>query len=345
PPLASPVWPLSTKDTVHMKSSPIRRRAFTAAALSSVMLASPFAQAQEGSYPSGPVRIVLPFPPGTVNDSVTRILAERLSQRWKQPVTVDNRPGASSMLGTTNVAQAKPDGLTLLANITLIVQNPALRAKLPYDAKALVPVTQINRQQLPVFVRSDLGVDSMTRLFAYAQAQPGKINFASWGIGSTAHIIKAKMEQDKKITMTHVPYKGGAEIVKALLGGEADVAVADFLSPSAHFQSGKLKVIAVTGPKRAPNLPDVPTLQEVGISGFDGYNWLGLFAPRGTPEAVIRKIATDIAAVQADPALVARFKEMFIEPTATGPEEFRKIYARDAATWASVISATKITLD
>lgn len=317
----------------------------TLVVLATLLAAGP-ALAKDGDFPTGPVRIVLPFPPGTVNDSILRIVAERLSQRWKQPVTVDNKPGASSMLGATAVSQAKADGHTLLANITLMVQNPALRAKLPYDPKALVPVTQINRQQLPVFVRSDLGIDSTTKLFAYAQANPGRLNFASWGIGSTAHIIKAKLEQDKKITMTHIPYKGGADIVKALLSGEADVAVADFLSPSAHFQSGKLKVIAVTGPKRFANMPNVPTLAEAGVAGFEGYNWFGLFAPTGTPSAVLKKIAMDIAAVQSDPALQARFKnEMFVEPTATTPEEFQKIYARDAQTWTSVIRATKIALD
>lgn len=330
-----------------MNRQTIARRALLAAGATLVTtLAVPHAVAQESAFPTGPVRIVLPFPPGTVNDTIIRILAERLSQQWKQPVTIDNRPGASSMIGTANVAQSKPDGHTLLVNITLMLQNPALRSKLPYDPKALVPVTQINRQQLPVFVRSDLGIDSFDKLVAYAKAHPGKVNFATWGIGSTAHIIKAKMEQDKGITMTHVPYKGGAEIVKSLVSGEADVAVADFLSPNAFFQSGKLRVIAVTGPKRFGALPNVPTLAENGVSGFEGYNWLGLFAPAGTPPTVQRKIADDIAAAQADPTLQARFqKEMFVEPTATGPEQFRKIYAQDEATWTLVIRSTNISLD
>ena len=250
------------------------------------------------------------------------------------------------MIGTTAVAQAKPDGHTLLANITLMVQNPALRAKLPYDPKSLVPVTQINRQQLPVFVRSDLGIDSMTKLFTYAQSNPGKLNFASWGLGSTAHIIKAKMEQDNRVAMTHVPYKGGADIVRALLAGEADVGVADFLSPNPHVQSGKFKVIAVTGPKRFADMPNVPTLAEVGVTGFEGYNWLGLFAPTGTSPAVLTKIASDIAAVQDDPALQTRFKkDMFVEPTATTPEDFQKIFARDEQAWMAVIRATKISLE
>ena len=331
-----------------MKTNRFARRAIlsaTGAALVSA-LALPHALAQEPVFPTGPVRIVLPFPPGTVNDTIIRILAERLSAQWRQPVTIDNRPGASSMIGTANVAQAKPDGHTLLVNITLMLQNPALRSKLPYDPKALVPVTQINRQQLPLFVRSDLGIDSLDKLVAHAMANPGKVNFATWGIGSTAHIIKEKMEQDKGVKMVHVPYRGGADIVKALLGGEADVAVADFLSPNPHIQSGKFKVIAVTGPQRFAAMPSVPTLAEAGVAGFDGYNWLGLFAPTGTPAPVLRKIAEDIAAAQADPALQARFRqEMFVEPTSTSPEDFRRIYMRDEATWSAVIRLTKIALD
>ena len=331
-----------------MQTIRFARRAILSAAGAALVsaLAVPQAFAQEPAFPTGPVRIVLPFPPGTVNDTIIRILAERLSAQWKQPVPIDHRPGASSMIGTANVAQAKPDGHTLLVNITLMLQNPALRSKLPYDPKALVPVTQINRQQLPVFVRSDLGVDSMEKLVAHAKANPGKVNFATWGIGSTAHIIKEKLEQDKGVKMVHVPYKGGADIVKALLGGEADVAVADFLSPNAHIQSGKFKVIAVTGPKRFAAMPNVPTLAESGVTGFEGYNWLGMFAPAGTPAPVLKKIADDIAAAQSDAALQARFqKEMFVEPTGTSPEEFRKIYAQDEATWNSVIRVTKISLD
>ena len=182
--------------------SHFRRRATLGAAAASfvALLGAGPAGAKDADFPTAPVRIVLPFPPGTVNDTIVRMVADRLSQRWKQPVTIDHKPGASSMIGTGAVAQAKPDGHTLLVNITLMVQNPALRDRLPYDPKALVPVTQINRQQLPVFVRSDLGIDSMTKLFAYAQANPGRLNFASWGLGSTAHIIKSKMEQDKKIS-------------------------------------------------------------------------------------------------------------------------------------------------
>lgn len=325
-----------------MKPTMRRRTALLAA------LGTPFGKAVAATprYPRGPVRLVLPFPPGSVNDTITRLIAERLAERWQQPVTVDNRPGASSMLGTAHVAQAAPDGHTLLVNITLMLQNPALRSKLPYDPKALVPVAQFNRQQLPLFARADLGLRSVSHLFALAQAQPDKLNFATWGLGSTAHLLLEKLQKDKGVRMTHVPYKGGAEIIKALLAGEADVAVADFLSPAAHFRSGRLNVLAVTGPVRAAHLPAVPTLAESGVAGFEGYNWTGLFAPTGTPAAVLQQIADAIAAVQADPALAARLRdELYVEPTALGPAAFGEVYRRDGERWRAVIRETGVRLD
>ncbi len=232
------------------------------------------------------------------------------------------------------------------ANITLIVQNPALRKKLPYDPKDLVPVTQLNRQQLAVFVRSELPVRNFSELVAHAQARPGTLNFASWGLGSTAHLMFEKIQLDKGVKMVHVPYKGGAEINKAVLSGEADIGVADLLSPDAFFKAGKLRVIAVTGPRRLARMPEVQTLAEAGVGGFDGYNWVGLFAPASTPAAIVRRISDEINLVQADAALGKRFRdEMFVEPSETTPQDFAKIYERDMATWTQVIRETRVTLD
>jgi len=326
----------------------LRRRTLMAAALAApaATVFPSIAAAQGSDFPSRPVRIVLPFPPGTANDITLRLLAERLSARWKQPVIVDNRPGGSSIIGTDAVAKSAPDGYTLLANITLIVQNPALRKKLPYDPKDLTAVTQLNRQQLAVFVRSELPVRNFNELVALAQSKPGTLNFASWGLGSTAHLMFEKIQLDKGVKMVHVPYKGGAEINKAVLAGEADIGVADLLSPDAFFKAGKLRVIAVTGPQRLARMPDVQTLAEAGVKGFEGYNWVGLFAPANTPPAIVRRISDEINAIQADPALNKRFRDdMFVEPSETTPQDFARIYERDMATWTQVIKETRVTLE
>ena len=324
----------------------LTRRRVLAAGAGLATLYGGGALAQAGDFPSRPVRIVLPFPPGTVNDAVLRLVGDELGKRWKQPIVVDNRPGASSIIGSDHVAKAAPDGYTLLANITLVVQNPALRKRLPYAFGDLRAVTQFNRQQLPVFVRADLPVQNVTQLLALARAQPNRINFATWGLGSTAHLLLEKMRVDNDAPMLHVPYKGGADIIKALLSGEADVAVADLLSPDAHFKSGKLRVVGVTGPVRLPSMPQVQTLEEAGVTGFDGYNWLGLFAPARTPDAIVRRISEDINAVQADPALARRFmEEMYVNPSATTPEQFAQIVDRDLQTWTGVIRRVGVVLD
>ena len=185
----------------------------------------------------------------------------------------------------------------------------------------------------------------MTELVAYAKANPGKVNFATWGIASTAHMVFEKIRIDTGAPMVHVPYKGSQEINKALLTGEADVAVMDVVTPLPHIRSGKLRAIAVNGPVRAPIFPEVQTLSEGGIAGFEPYGWLGLFAPAGTPAAIVRKIAADLNAVQADPALAKRWDDLQVYPSDTTPEQFKAIFDKDLATWTAVIRRTGLTID
>jgi tripartite-type tricarboxylate transporter receptor subunit TctC len=250
------------------------------------------------------------------------------------------------VLGTDFVAKAPPDGHTLLANVSAIVQNPALRKKMPYDtAKDLAPVAQINRQHLVIVARADLPIRNVAELVAYAKSRPEKVNFATWGVASTAHMMFEKIRLDTGAPMVHVPYKGSQEISKALLTSEADVAVMDVLTPLPHIRSGKFRAIAVNGPVRAPMFPDTQTLTEGGIGGFEPYGWLGLFAPAGTPPAVIRKIAEDLNSVQNDPALARRWEEMAVYPSQTTPAQFQAIFDKDLATWTAVIRRTGLTID
>jgi tripartite-type tricarboxylate transporter receptor subunit TctC len=325
----------------------INRRTLLALAAAPVLgLAQIGAFAQATDFPTRAVRIVLPFAPGAANDLVLRVLADKLSQKWGQPVLVDNKPGGGTIIGSDAVAKAAPDGHTLLANVSAIVQNPALRKKMPYDtARDLAPVAQINRQHLVLVARSDLPIRNVAELVAYSKSHADKVNFATWGIASTAHMIFEKVKIDTGAPMVHVPYKGSQEINKALLTGEADVAVMDIVTPLPHIRSGKLRAIAVNGPIRAPLFPEVQTLSEGGISGFEPYGWLGLFAPAGTPPAIIAKIAEDLNSVQADPALAKRWEDLQVYPSQTTPAQFRAIFEKDLATWTAVIRRTGLTVD
>ena len=331
----------------HPLPGRLRRRSLLLAVASPAIGLVPAATlAQAADFPARPVRIVLPFAPGAANDLVVRLLAERLSQRWGHSVIVDNRPGGGTIIGTDAVAKAAPDGHTLLANVSAIVQNPALRKKMPYDtARDLAPVAQINRQHLVLVARPDLPIRNVRELVAYAKANPSTVNFGTWGVASTAHMIYEMTRLETGAPMVHVPYKGSQDILKALFSNEAHVAVMDVVTPLPHIQAGRLRAIAVNGPQRAPVFPEVQTLSEGGVPGFEAYGWLGLFAPAGTPAAIVRKIADDLNAVQSDPALARRWEELQVYPSQTTPEQFKAIFERDLASWGAVIRRTGLTLD
>ncbi len=203
------------------------------------------APAKDADYPNRLVRIILPLLPGGVNDAAVRLIAEQLSKRWGQSVIVENKPGASTIIGTDAVAKAPGDGYTILATISLIAQNSALRKKLPYDAlRDLVPVVQLNRAQNIVYARKDFSVENVADLITYAKEHPGKINYGTWGIGSTAHLILEKFRIDKGVYMTHVPYKGAVEIAQAVLSNVADVGVGDMFALNEFFKSGRFRALA-----------------------------------------------------------------------------------------------------
>lgn len=332
-------WPRQSARRLMLKS--------LAALAAASMCLTPWtaSAAAADDFPSRPVKIVVPFPPGAANDAIARAIAEKLSERWQQPVIVENRPGGSSIIGTSVVAEAPPDGHTLLANVALMIQNPLLRKNLSYDPAKLVPVTQINRQQLLIVVNGKTPVHNLDELAALAKQQPGKLNYATFGVGSTAHLMLAKFAKDRDLDLVHVPYKGSGDMLRALIAGDVQIAVTDVLAPQAHFASGALRPIAVTGPERVSRYPAVQTMNEAGISGFGNYSWLGLFAPAGTPDDVILKISNAFNEVQKDPKLAAWFNDMGVMPSSTSPAQFRAIYAHDQNVWADVINVTGITVE
>ena len=299
------------------------------------------------SFPSRPVNLVVPFPPGGGTDTGARILAEQLSKRWGQPVVVENKGGAAGQIGADSVAKAKPDGYTLLlGNIGTQAINPSLYAKLPYDAdKAFAPVSLVAELPLAMMVNPALPAKTASEFIALAKSKPGQLSYSSSGSGSAPHLAAEIFKDQTGTFVLHVPYRGGGPAIADLLAGHVQLSFMTVLEASGHIKGGKLRALAVTGDKRVQALPDVPTLAEGVVPGFNAISWIGLLAPAGTPPDVVDKIAADVRAVLADDAVKARITALGGVPRATTPQEFGKLIADDKARYAQIIRSRKITVE
>lgn len=313
---------------------------FGAAAL----LAGTNAAAQ--SFPTKPVRIVLTSSAGNVTDANTRMLANALSNVWGQSVVVENRVGANGAIGTNYVISQPADGHTLLATTTSVVQNLALRKKLPYDVfKDLAPVSQVFIVRIHFAIAGNLPANSLADFIKLARANPGKTSFGSFGVGSTAHMLIEKINLDHKTNILHVPFQGSPPAINALLGGQVQATLGDWFLLKQHADAGRVKILASTGGKRSPYSPDIPTFTEAGIPGFNTDNWAAWFAPAGTPEAVLAKIADDIKKVQGQADVKAGYAKQGIEPASTTPAEMRKILRDDHTYWNDMVDAIGMKAD
>jgi len=299
------------------------------------------------SFPSRPVNLVVPFPPGGGTDTGARILAEQLSKRWGQPVVVENKGGAAGQIGADSVAKAKPDGYTLLlGNIGTQAINPSLYAKLPYDAdKAFAPVSLVAELPLAMMVNPALPAKTASEFITLAKSKPGQLSYSSSGAGSAPHLAAEIFKDQTGTFVLHVPYRGGGPAIADLLAGHVQLSFMTVLEASGHIKGGKLRALAVTGDKRVQALPDVPTLAESVVPGFNAISWIGLLAPAGTPPDVVDKIAADVRAVLADDAVKARITALGGVPRATTPQEFGKLIADDKARYAQIIRSRKITVE
>ena len=299
------------------------------------------------SFPSRPVNLVVPFPPGGGTDTGARILAEQLSKRWGQPVVVENKGGAAGQIGADSVAKAKPDGYTLLlGNIGTQAINPSLYAKLPYDAdKAFAPVSLVAELPLAMMVNPALPAKTASEFITLAKSKPGQLSYSSSGSGSAPHLAAEIFKDQTGTFVLHVPYRGGGPAIADLLAGHVQLSFMTVLEASGHIKGGKLRALAVTGDKRVQALPDVPTLAESVVPGFNAISWIGLLAPAGTPPDVVDKIAADVRAVLADDAVKARITALGGVPRATTPQEFGKLIADDKARYAQIIRSRKITVE
>ena len=292
------------------------------------------------------IRIIVPYAPGGSTDVVFRILAPRLAEDLGQSVVVDNRPGGSSTIGLDLAAKSPPDGHTWgIPNITFGA-NPSLIKKMPFDSERdLLPVSQVSVVSLVVALHPSVPARSIKELIALARARPGELNFGSAGNASANHLATAKFMNQTGTNMVHVPYKGGGPAVVALVGGETSLMFATIPSSIQHIQSGRLRGLAVSRAQRNPALPDVPTVAEAGVKGFEAIEWNGVMLPAGTPPAIIRRVHQALAKALAIPAIQERIIGVGAEPVGSSPEEFGAFLKSEFITWAKVIKEVGITVE
>ena len=303
-----------------------------------VALALPAAQAPaQKSYPNKAIRMIVPFAPGGSNDIMGRLVAAKLTESMGQQVVVDNRPGASGIVGTDLAAKAAADGYTVLVMSLTFTVNPSIRSKLPYDTeKDLVPVTLIASAPLILVVHPSLPVKSVKEFIAYAKANPGRLNFGSGGPGSTPHLAGEMLKTMAGLEMTHVPYKGGGPALADLVGGQIQLMLENIPSTLPFVKSGKLRVLAVTSKKRSPTVPDVPTLDEAALKGYELTGWNGLFVPRGTPRAIVNQLHAETVKALAAPDVKERLAAMSAELGGESPEKFAVFVKAEIRKWAKI---------
>ena len=299
------------------------------------------APANAQQWPTGPVKIIIPFPPGGPTDTVGRILAKQLQEAWGQPVMIDYRPGAGTAIGADFVAKSPADGQTIgLVNSSLAV-NPSLRKQLPYDTvKDLKGVTQLFDMQLAIVARPDAPFNNLKELIDFAKKNPDKLNYGTPGAGSTTHLGAELLQREAGFNMQHISMKGSAPAHTELMGGRLDLVVDPFLSILPYVQAGKMKIIATLGDKRVVG-HDYPTVAEL-IPGFNVGALLGFVVPSGTPKAVIQKIQTDSLKALASPEIQLRAKEYGLKVVGSKPEQFDTFIAAEMKKWSNVIKVAKI---
>ena len=314
-----------------------------AATSASVFSGSAIAQ----TYPDKSVKIVVPYPPGGFNDTLARISSDKLSKVWNQPVTVENKPGGNTTIGNNYVAKSAPDGYTWLISPLPFSVLPALYGdKLPYDAlKDFQPLIWAGSAQNVLAVRNTLPVRSVKELIEYAKKNPGKLNYGSTGSGSSNHLSMELFMSMTGTKMTHIPYKGSAPAVAALIGGDTDVLFDNIPNIIAQIKAGSVTPIAVTGSKPAAMLPGIPTVAESGVPGYEVNVWFGIQMPAGTPKPIVEKANRQLAEIFKTEEVTKRFNDQGVEVVASTPEEFQKLIASEAAKWAKVVKDAGVKIE
>ena len=312
-----------------------------------IALAAPAFGAQAQSYPNKPIRLVCPFPPGGAVDIASRATAHTLSQLLGQPVTVDNRPGAGGNIGAEITAKSAPDGYTLLMTTSGIMGiNPALYSKIPFDSiKDFAPVSMLVSLNNVLVLNPSVPAKSVQEVIALAKAQPGKLTYASSGNGTSIHLSGELFKSMTGADMLHIPYKGSSPAVTDLLAGQVNMMFDNIPSSLPHIKAGKLRALAVTGSKRSQLLPDLPTIAEAGVAGYDSYVWFGIVAPAGTPPEIIAKLNAALVKTAATPEFRDRLTSQGYEVMSSTPEQMAASIRGEIDKWGKVVKASGAKVD
>ncbi len=298
------------------------------------------------SFPNQPIRMVVPYPPGGPTDITARVVAAEMSKTIGQNIVIDNRPGASGMIGSEMVTKSTPDGYTVLANASIHVINPSVYPDMRFDAiKDFVPITQLAQVPLVLVVPANSPIKSVKDLVAYAKANPGKVNFGSAGSASAQHLAGESFKIAAGIQMQHIPYKGSAPALTDLAGGQLQLMFDSMPSATPMINSGKLRAIAVTTTTRAKARPDLPTIAESGFPGFDISTWYAYWAPKGTPADVVEKLAASAAQALKNPEVIAKYEAMGAEPVGSTPAQFAAYVESEAKKWNDIVKKSGAKLD
>lgn len=298
-------------------------------------------------YPHRPIRLVVPFAPGGPTDILARAIGQKLTEKWGHQVVVDNRPGAAGNIGAELVAKAEADGYTLLmGTVATHGINPGLYKKLLFDAiNDFSPITRVAAVPNILVIHPSVPINSVTELIAFAKEKPGKLNYSSSGNGTASHLAAELFKSMAKVNITHIPYKSAAPAVAALIGGEVQLSLASVVPTIPHLKQKRLKALAVTTTARLPMLPEIPSLSEAGVSGYESIGWTGLLAPAKTPESVINKINQDVVDILRSQEMSALLENSGAIVVASKPNEFRAFIKAEIGKWAKVIKTSGARID
>ena len=298
---------------------------------------------QAPSYPNRPIRLIIQYPPGGAVDPMARSIAQELAKAWGQPVVVDNRPGAGTIIATEILAKAPPDGYTVILSSVALTVNPAMHSKLPYDpVKDFTPISLVAKYPMMLVVNPKIPVHSVRELIAFLKARPGQINFSSTGIGTIQHLAGELFKSVTGVDMVHVPYKGSGLSMMSVMRGEVSLTMDVIVLLLPQVKAGNLRALAVTGAKRSPLAPNLPTVSETGLAGFEVSTWLGFLAPAGTPREVVKKWHQEIARILQLPEIRERQISQGIDPVGSTPEYFAEFIKAEIAKWGSMVKQAGI---